>query len=114
MRNRATYFILFAFVLSVLMPAAPSLVGGKSFIEICTAQGIERIAIDNSDEDTPHPSFHEKCPLCLKVSDDQAILVVHQVNHDLVDVIAVLGEPFHQPPLPYSILSSAPRAPPLS
>ncbi|MCB1529600.1 MAG: DUF2946 domain-containing protein [Rhodospirillales bacterium] len=54
-----------AFVLSALFPPCKVL-NAKSFVEICTAQGIEVIALSDNGEEAPQgdtPSF-DLCPYC--------------------------------------------------
>lgn len=119
MRNIIHFAVIFTFTLGIIAPACGFAWNQKqkgSFIEICTAQGIEKrfIASNNSSENTPqeNPSPHKsknKCSFCLASHNLQALiptnisielLYAHRIKQSFVqyEVILLSKDTSHEEP----------------
>lgn len=112
MRTTISLFIIVSFMISVMTPSIAVLSGDKSFIEICTAQGIKRVAIDSPIEDEKPRAVHDHCPFCLHKTDKIAAdFGAYQINAPMIQKDEIIAIERDAPRVRISSYHT-PRAPP--
>lgn len=119
-RRLFSWIALLAILGGALAPAVSQALhaqGGKSFLEICTAQGTRLIAVDADanpqQSDTPQVVM-EHCPFCVPHAGSQGLLPRSELVFHLPDDGARFYPPlFFSAPRPlFAWAGAQPRAPP--
>ena len=119
LRHRLAWWLLAVMLLGALAPtvsrarAAAQGASGVTWMEVCTAQGMQQVAVGDSQDPAPATVVVDHCPLCVLSLDrlaPPAAPFVWQGLPQAPPVVAFVPQPLELTARPWAVQSRAPPA----